>query len=81
MINFLAESVSKVIYCAKNLIYTKIYSVQKKVRTTVQSRAKMVNTAFATEFKTPCKLGCKCGKVKPVYNGTVDSGHPVYYAH
>ena len=41
----------------------------------------MVNTAFATEFKTPCKLGCKCGTVKPVYNGPVDSGHPVYYAH
>ena len=27
----------------------------------VKSRANMVNTAFAHEFTTPCKLVCKCG--------------------
>ena len=32
MINSLAESVSKAIYCAKNVINTKIYSVHKKYK-------------------------------------------------
>ena len=33
----------------------------KKVQTTIKSRAKIVNTAFALEFTAPCQLGCKCG--------------------
>ena len=41
-----------------------IYSVQiwcKKVQTRVEEKAKMVNTAFALKFTTPCKLSSKCG--------------------
>ena len=41
-----------------------IYSVQiwcKKVQTYVEYKAKMVKTAFALKFTTPCKLASKCG--------------------
>ena len=43
--------------------FHQIYSVQiwcKKVRSKVKSRPEMVNTAFANEFTTPCKLVCQC---------------------
>ena len=48
----------------KHLIWTKFTLYRfgaKKMHTTVKSRAKIVNTAFALEFTPPCKLPCKCG--------------------
>ena len=32
----------------------------KKVQKRMKSRAKIVNTAFALKYATPCKLVCKC---------------------
>ena len=45
--------------------FQQIYSVligykKKKIQKRMKSRAKIINTAFALKYATPCKLVCKC---------------------
>ena len=51
-------------HCIKNLISNKFTQSKygaNRCKTTVKSRTKMVNTAFALESTTSCKLVCNCG--------------------
>ena len=57
-------SILNLYHCTKNFIYTKFTKCKfcaKKCKLRLKKRTKMVNTAFALKFTTPCKLSSKCG--------------------